>query len=366
MSFDWKSYTGNLTWLPERTFYITKHGSHAYGTNLPTSDLDLRGIFVAPQSYYHGFLNVIEQVEQKAPEDFVLFELRKFFKLAVDANPNVLELLYTDPSDHIWYTTALDKLLEHRDLFLSRKIKHTFSGYAAAQLKRINGHYRWMKNPPQAQPTRTEFGLPERTLIPSDQLAAANAAIKKQLDEWSWHEMEWIDPATRQAVKDEFERRLTEITSWSWDEVEHKTWLAASSAIGFDTNFIELLDRERRYTSRLREWQQYNDWKKNRNPDRAVLEEKFGYDTKHGMHLVRLLRMCREILTTGNGPMVKRPDAAELLEIRAGAWDYFKLVEWATDQDKQLEELMKTSPLPKQPDRVLLDQLCIEMAEASW
>ena len=353
-----------MKWLPERTFYVTRHGSHAYGTNLPSSDLDLRGIAIAPKEYYLGFAQVFEQAEQKEP-DLVIFELRKFMKLAADCNPNALEILFTDESDHLVSNLVFEKLRDNRHLFLSRKAKHTFSGYAVSQLKRINTHYRWLKNPPLGAPTRAEFGLPERTVIPADQMAAANAAIQKQVDVWSWHELEGVDPAVRQAIKDEFTRRLAEITSWGWEETTAKTWLAASRAVGFDTNFIELLDLERRYTGRLREWQQYNDWKKNRNVDRAILEEKWGFDTKHGMHLVRLLRMCRELLTEGK-VIVKRPDAKELLRIREGDWDYHKLVEWAEIQDKELEVLVKSSPLPHTPDRKKLDILCAEMVEASF
>jgi len=40
--FDWKLYNGNLTWLPERTIFMARHGSKAYGTSLPTSDEDFR------------------------------------------------------------------------------------------------------------------------------------------------------------------------------------------------------------------------------------------------------------------------------------------------------------------------------------
>lgn len=364
MSFDWSVYKGNLGWLPERTIYITRHGSHAYGTNLPTSDVDLRGIAIAPKRYYLGFVHSLEQMVQEEP-DLTIFELRKFIGLAADANPNALELLYTDPSDHLLITSPMERLLARRDLCLSQKAKHTFSGYAVAQLKRIHSHYRWLKNPPQGPPTREEFHLPERTVIPADQLAAAQSAIRQQVDQWAWHELEHLDPALRQSIQDEFARRLAEITQWSWDRTEEHVWHAAARTVGYETNFIELLDRERRYTARLREWQQYQHWQRTRNPARAELEAKFGYDVKHGMHLVRLLRMCREILTEGK-VIVRRPDSEELLAIRAGAWDYHALVAWAEQQDRELTELAKSSKLPKQPDRDRLDQLCIELVEASF
>lgn len=276
--FDWGQYTGNLTWLPSRTIYLTKHGSRSYGTSLPTSDLDVRGIAVAPLHYYLGVSEVFEQAIQSEPVDLTIFDLRKFMKLAADANPNALEIVFTNPEDHLLTSPESDVLFASRHLFLSQKAKHTFSGYAKSQMLRINAHYRWLKNPPTAPPSRAEFSLPERTVIPADQLAAAQAAIQKQIDQWSWHEMEHLDPAVRQAVQDEFFRRLLEITQWGDQEIDTKMWFAASRAVGYDTNFIELLDMERRYTARLREWQHYQDWLKNRNQARAELEAKYGYD----------------------------------------------------------------------------------------
>ena len=101
-------------------------------------------------------------------------------------------------------------------------------------------------------------------------------------------------------------------------------------------------------------------WLKERNPARRELEAKFGFDTKHGMHLVRLMRMCREILT-GQGVLVKRPDADELLAIRNGAWSYEKMIEWAEQQDKELREVARASKLPSEPNRVRIDNLCQEI-----
>ena len=78
--------------------------------------------------------------------------------------------------------------------------------------------------------------------------------------------------------------------------------------------------------------------------------------------LVRLMRMCREILTTSR-VVVKRPDREELLAIRNGAWSYDQLIEWAEKQDAEMNELMEKSSLPKSPDRVYLDTLCRNVVE---
>lgn len=352
-----QQYDGNLTWLPKKVIYVTLHGSHAYGTALPTSDMDIRGIFVAPKEYYIGFTQHIEQVQQKEP-DLCLFELRKFMRLAADANPNALELLFTDRKDHIFNTPLGDKLLSHRDLFLSQRVKHTFQGYAHSQMKRIRTHRNWLLNPVEIKPTRADFGLPERTVIPADQLAAAHAAIKKKVDQWNWHTLEDLPEAARLEVQGEFVNRLVEITQWG--NIEHQTWLAAARSIGFDTNFIEMMDKERGYQARSREYSAYQTWKRERNPDRAALEAKFGFDTKHGMHLVRLSRMCVELLTHGE-MRVKRPDAKELLAIRSGAWSYDHLMAWFEEQEARIEEAVEVSTLPKKPNLKALDDLCCSL-----
>ncbi len=361
MAFDWSLYKGDKEWLRNRTIYVTVHGSRAYGTNLPSSDWDYRGVCIAPRSVYLGFCDEFEQEVQEPPEpDLTVFEIRKFLTLASECNPNVIELLFTDPKDHVIVTPAWEKIVAVRDSFLTKRARYRFSKYALGQLKRINLHYRWLKNPPLAAPTRAEFGLPERTLIPADQLAAARSQIQKKLDTAAWHELDDLDEGQRQAIKSEFTDKIAEIMLWSDDDMESKPWRSAAASLGYSTNFIELLDLERRYNAKQKEWEAFLKWKKERNVERAALEAKFGYDTKHALHLVRLLRMGREILSEGV-VRVRRPDAEELLAIRHGAWTYERLVEWAAAEDKALGDLALVSKLPANPDRRMIDRLCQEI-----
>lgn len=340
-------------WLPERTIYICLAGSHAYGTSTPTSDIDYRGIAIPTEEYFHGYLNRFDQYVGKEV-DITIFGLLKFFKLAADNNPNILELLFTAPEHRIYASQAAEHLINHGNLFLSKKCKFTFSGYAVSQLKRINTHYRWIQHPPDHKPTREEFDLPETTLLPKDQLGAAEAAIKKKMESWELA-MDDLDEADKINLKNRVASYLAELEvgrDFEWD-------LAARS-IGYDENFLELLRREKQYRSKKSDWDKYANWVKTRNPARAELEKKHGYDTKHAMHLVRLLRMCEEILADGV-VKVQRPDAAELLEIRNGAWSYEKLITWAEEQDARCTKLYETSSLPKKPPHSDLDQLCVEM-----
>ncbi len=110
----------------------------------------------------------------------------------------------------------------------------------------------------------------------------------------------------------------------------------------------------------------YWKWKNNRNEKRSELEEDHGYDTKHASHLVRLLRMGEEALT-GKGIIVKRPDAKDLLDIRAGLWDYDDLVKWADEKDKYIRgKLYENSKLPKKPDIKLASKVLMETQDYYW
>ncbi len=89
-------------------------------------------------------------------------------------------------------------------------------------------------------------------------------------------------------------------------------------------------------------------------------------DFKHAMHLVRLLRMGQEALETGQ-IIVKRPDAQELLDIRHGSMKYEEIVEYAEDMHANImDNLYKTTDLPKKPDLKKVAQLLMDVQYKVW
>ena len=352
-------YNGNLPWLKDRTILAVLHGSHAYGLNTETSDIDVKGVCVAPRSVYLGYTHKFEQAEGKDPYDLVVYELRKFIKLAANCNPNIIEVLHTDPESWIKVTPAGQLLLDNKDKFLSMKAKHTFSGYANSQLKRIQGHYRWLKNPPKTPPTRKDFELPEISLISRDQYGVIEAEIRKKIEtfDFNWSVLEESDRINLQGCIAGFftEMNLT----------EGEVWTRTGRTLGFDDNFLEHLQKERLFKAKQTEWEQYQNWKKTRNPKRSAIEAKFGFDLKHASHLVRLIKMCREIITTGKVNVMRTDDREELLAIKNdGIWSYEKLIEWSDTQEKELSLLYKTCTiLPREPDHVFLNDMCQKIIE---
>lgn len=312
--------SSSMPWLESRTIFMIVHGSKAYGINNEQSDTDLKGIFIAPKEYYLGFLHRTEQAEfKKGNEDptksieGIVYELQKFVKLAADCNPNIIEVLFTDSSDHLLVTDAGQQLLDKRDLFLSKKVRYTFAGYAHAQLKRIKGHRAWLLNPPKGMPERKDFGLPESKKISKSQLGAMTSVIETG---------------------------------------EHD----------FTDNVMELYHMEQKYQGAKSQWDQYQNWKTNRNPIRAAMEEKHGYDLKHAAHLYRLLKMAEEILTEGK-VYVKRPDREEILAIRRGEWSYDQLIEWSTNQEAKMDGFYNASKLPHKAPLKEIDKLAVNILE---
>jgi predicted nucleotidyltransferase len=263
-------------------------GSRAYGLDHPGSDTDTRGVCIPPLEYHLG-LQTFEQHESEGG-DHVVFALAKFVRLALQGNPNIIEVLYTDPADILFINPFGERLCAARDIFLSRHVGETFSRYAIAQLRRMENHHRWLINPPDHQPRPDEFGA---TMI-------------------------------------EGRARFP------------------------DT------DQERAYRAALKHWNNYQIWRRDRNPARAGLEARYGYDTKHAMHLLRLLRMGEETLREGV-VRVKRPDAGWLKSVRDGALTYEEVIDLAGRYEANLTELIEHSPLPLEPDMAIADRLLIEL-----
>jgi uncharacterized protein len=114
--------------------YICVIGSRAYGLDSAASDTDRRGIYLPPAQLHWSLAGVPEQIEEKDAEE-CYWELQKFLMLALKANPNVLECLYTPLVEHA--TPLADELRGMRAIFLSKLIYQTYNGYVLSQFRRM-------------------------------------------------------------------------------------------------------------------------------------------------------------------------------------------------------------------------------------
>ena len=132
--------------LEQFIIYRCVVGSRAYGLDTDDSDTDRRGIYLAPAELQWSLFGAPEQFEDNSTQS-CYWELQKFLAMALKANPNILECLYSPMAEK--QTPLAGELLAIRDRFLSQMIFQTFNGYAMSQFKKIeqdirnHGEVRW-------------------------------------------------------------------------------------------------------------------------------------------------------------------------------------------------------------------------------
>ena len=184
-------------------------GSRAYGLDTDASDTDRRGIYLAPADLQWSLFGAPEQFEDNTGQ-WCVWELQKFLIMALKANPNILECLYSPLVEKV--TDLGAELLALRERFLSQMIFQTFNGYALSQFKKIeqdrrnHGEVRWkhamhlLRLLLTGAATLREGRVPVRVEAHRDRLLAVK---RGELD---WPEVD----AWRQQLHRDFEHALAE------------------------------------------------------------------------------------------------------------------------------------------------------------
>ncbi len=125
--------------LYQRVIYQCVIGSQAYGLASEGSDIDRRGIYLPTAEQHWSLSPLPEQLECDQTQE-AYWELQKFLILALKANPNVLECLYSPLVEKL--TPLARQLLEMREIFLSRLVYQTYNGYVSSQFKKMQADIR--------------------------------------------------------------------------------------------------------------------------------------------------------------------------------------------------------------------------------
>ncbi|MBQ8053254.1 MAG: nucleotidyltransferase domain-containing protein [Lachnospiraceae bacterium] len=126
--------------LGSRIMLLGVSGSYGYGTNREGSDIDFRGVTLNLPSDLIG-LTSFDQYEDPNT-DTVIYSFNKLINLLLNCNPNTIEILGLDEDQYVIKTAVGQELLDHSQLFLSKRAAASFGHYADAQLRSIrNGDY---------------------------------------------------------------------------------------------------------------------------------------------------------------------------------------------------------------------------------
>ncbi len=335
-------------------------GSQAYGLALPTSDIDLKGVFALPQTHLWS-LDYTAQVND-ATNDIVFYELKRFIDLLYKNNPNLLEMLNVS-ADCVRFRHPVMDFVKP-ELFLSKLCQQTFAGYAFTQIRKARGLNKKIVNPmSKDKKTPLDFSYIIR--------GQGSMNVVKWLQKKGWKQ-EYCGLVNIPHFKD--------VMALYYDLEAHES--KGKKNLGFkgiiqkqSSNDISLSSIPKEmmpvnylhfnhdgYKKYCKDYRDYWSWVDKRNDARYknTISHGKNYDAKNMMHTFRLLDMAAEIATEKR-IIVKRPNREFLLKIRRGEFDYQELVEMAEEKAHQIEVLFAKSDLQDEPDKKKVNEVLVEM-----
>jgi len=328
-------------------------GSKAYGLDTPTSDTDIKGVFLLPKVDYYG-LNYIPQISNES-NDIVFYELRRFMELLSVNNPNILELLNT-PKDAVLDKHPFLEVIETEKI-LSKLCKNTFGKFALSQIKKARGLKKKIVNP--VEPKRKN--VLEFCYVNYE---SGSIPLLKFLNEKNWKQ-ENCGLTNIPYMKDMYGLYQNENIPYKGIiKSELANEVALSSIPKAEVQVCLLYFNKDGYSSYCKDYREYWDWVEKRNDERYATTQRHGkhYDTKNIMHTFRLLQMAIEIANE-HRINVKREDRDFLLKVKSGVFEYEELMALANEKQQEMDLAFEKSSLREKPDTEYLSQLAFELRD---
>lgn len=280
-------------------------GSHSHGTYVPPTDpdaiddVDLMGVIVPPARYLIGLHDFEHWTLQRDEMDVVAYDFRKFVRLLLKGNPNVLGLLWLREQDYRIRTAAFDHLINNRALFAAKSVYASFAGYASGQLHRMTAY--------------------------SPEIQAEIDALQSALESAGWHLQDVMD-----------NRSVPMPKGMTSEEANAKASRLRHLRAKYHAAYM--------------------------GEKRRGLVVRHGYDTKNASHLIRLLLMCGEFLETGDLHVYREHDAELLRAIKRGEWTLDEVKQRAEVLFADVKAKRDASHLPPEPDFDAISEVVEEIS----
>ncbi len=372
-----------------KPLYLVIRGSHAYGTNIETSDTDYAGVFIQPMEDIIS--NRYKEQINDDNNDIVIYEIRRFLELLASNNPTVLELLNTPEDCVIYRHPIFDEVLKNRNKFITKGCSKSFGGYAKQQIGKAKGQDKkqnWEKDKvtrknlldfcyviegPDSIPLKTWFeknGYTEDVQKFCGVVNIPNArdmyALYYDMNScycFSENVSEEVREASKNACGDSFGlgyKGLVKVGESDNDGISNQ--LRLSSIPKGEKPIAVFTYNKDGYSQHCKDYNSYQTWLNERNESRWVDVHSHGQkiDGKNMMHCVRLMQMAREI-AEGKGIVVRRENAKELIDIRKGKVDLQSLIDGVESEIKEIDKLFEESNLPDSVDSKFISELILNI-----
>ena len=312
--------------LSDNIILLGLGGSYAYGTNIPTSDLDIRGITLNSKEDILTNDNFEQFTNEET--DTTIYSFNKMITLLSNVNPNTIEMLGLKPDQYIKVSSVGRDLLNNRKMFLSKKCIHSFGGYANQQLYRLQ----------QKSKHSMHQGELEKHILKTIEFMSSDFSTKYSTFDTDSLKL-YIDKAVDETMD-------TEIF------------------MDVDLHHYPLRD----YCSMWNELQQVvKSYNKIGKRNEHALEH--GKIAKHMMHLVRLYLMVFDILEKEEIVTCRENEHDFLMDIRNGKYltednqvlpEFYEIVD---EYEKRLEYDKENTSLPDRPDYKKIRDFQMEVNE---
>ena len=384
--------------------YEYKRGSHMYHLNTETSDEDFGGVFFCPKKMLLGLIGWYEEQVSDSKSDVVFYEFGRWLELLLKSNPTVLEGLFA-PEDCIVGEVhpAVRKILDNRELFLSKECFKTFYGYAVSQISKARGLNKKIVNPVTERKDILDFcyTFNDQGSLPIKKFLAENGLDQKYCglvnipnmsdgdssiygvyyDFAAYFKFENIDwardwyngnspykkffPSVSEQLS--IQKRIEDKEFFHYggivhpDEIEKSNTVRLSSVPKGEKPICFMAYNKNGYMRHCRDYKDYKEWEKNRNPVRYESNLGHNYDAKNVMHCMRLVRMAKE-LAQGKGFNVARTwDRDYLLDIRNHKFEYEDVMDQLEREKLEMEEAIKSCTLPEKVDSDKVNDLLYDV-----
>jgi uncharacterized protein len=331
-------------------------GSRSYGLDTPTSDTDIKGVFVLPQNMFYG-LEYTAQVNNET-NDIVYYELKRFMELLSKSNPNILEMLNVPEGCVLQKHFIMDML--QPEMFISKQCEQSFANYAFTQIKKAYGlEKKIVQSVEEERKSVLDFCFvyESKDAIP----------LRSWLAERSM-ELNNVGLSAIAHLRDCYNLYYSESIQYAGvTKKENANDVSLSSIPKGEKSIGLLYFNKDGYSVYCKQYKEYWDWVAKRNEQRYSTTMMHGkkYDSKNMMHVFRLLLMAKEIAVEGK-INVFRNDRDFLLAIKEGKFEYDELVQKAEALKNELPLLYQQSKLQEEPNVESINELLIKMREVYY